>query len=174
MGTTMTKSTSASKKDFTPGEVVVYPSHGVGTVTKIETQRIADQEVKLFVISFEHDRMVLRVPLHKAAASGLRKLSTQTAMQAAFATLQQPRGQLRGIWNRRALEYNAKIKTGNPVSLAEVVRDLYRAPGQPEASYSARLLYEQALGRLSHEVAAVERTQLQAATGKVEQLLNAA
>lgn len=170
----MNKTNSATKTAFSPGDVVVYPSHGVGKVTNIETQRIADQEIKLFVISFEHERMVLRVPLHKAEASGLRKLSTRTAMESALATLKQPAGQKRGIWNRRALEYTAKIKTGDPVSIAEVVRDLYRAPGQPERSYSERLLYEQALGRLSHEIAAVERTQLEAATTKVEQLLDAA
>jgi CarD family transcriptional regulator len=170
----MTHPSNDQKAAFEPGDVVVYPSHGVGTVTDIETQRVADQEIKLFVINFEVDKMVLRVPLKKAQASGMRGLSTKTVMESALATFKKPVGPKRGMWNRRALEYTAKIKSGDPISLAEVVRDLYRPVGQPQGSYSERLLYEQALGRLSHEIAAVERTEIADATTKLEQLLEAA
>lgn len=165
---------SEAETAFAPGDQVVYPSHGVGRIKNIETQSIGDQQIQVFVISFEHDGLVVRVPLMKAKASGLRRLSTPTAMEKALETLSQPAGQKKGMWNRRASEYTAKIKTGDPVSLAEVVRDLYRAPAQSEGSYSERRLYEQALGRLSHEIAAVDQTKLEAATAKVEKLLEAA
>jgi CarD family transcriptional regulator len=165
---------TGKKSSFAPGDIVVYPGHGVGKVTDIETQKIGDQSVQLFVINFERDRMTLRVPFKKAAASGLRNISSRRVMQTALAKLQEPADQKKGIWNRRAIEYTAKINSGNVVSIAEVVRDLRRSAGERERSHSERLLYEQALGRLTHEFAAVERTEIEAATAKLELLLNAA
>jgi CarD family transcriptional regulator len=156
------------------GDFVVYPTHGVGKVTSIETQKIGDQEIKLFVISFERDRMTLRVPLHKAKNSGLRKLSTRSVMDTAFATLKSKATIKRAMWSRRALEYAAKINSGDPVSLAEVVRDLHPRSAEKEPSYSERTIYEQARERLTHEVAAVEKIEPEAAAAKLEKLLNAA
>jgi CarD family transcriptional regulator len=158
---------------FTPGEAVVYPGHGVGTVTSIETQAVAGQKIMLFVVNFAQDRMTLRVPLHKAKASGLRKISTPREMASALATLKSPATTKKIIWNRRAVEYTAKINSGNLTSIAEVVRDLYRPGVNPERSHSERLLYEQAMVRLTHEVAAVDKIEIDAATAKLERLLAA-
>jgi len=77
----------------------------------------------------------------------------------------------RTMWSRRAQEYEAKINSGDLVAIAEVVRDLHRASGQPEQSYSERQLYEQALARMAREVAAVERTDEPTAVKRVEGML---
>jgi CarD family transcriptional regulator len=159
---------------FSSGDFVVYPAHGVGKVTSIETQTIGGMKVELFVISFERDRMTLRVPVRKVENSGLRKLSTRKVMEAALTTLKGRARVKRAMWSRRAQEYEAKINSGDPVSIAEVVRDLHRGASQPEQSYSERQIYEQALERLAHEVAAVEKIKPEAATAKLEKLLNAA
>ncbi|MFQ5985197.1 MAG: CarD family transcriptional regulator, partial [Alphaproteobacteria bacterium] len=50
---------------FSIGDLVVYPTHGVGKVTGIELQRIGDEMVQVFVISFEKDKLTLRVPVAK-------------------------------------------------------------------------------------------------------------
>jgi CarD family transcriptional regulator len=168
------KEAKAGPSPFSSGDFVVYPAHGVGKVTSIETQMIGGQKVELFVISFERDRMTLRVPVRKVENSGLRKLSTRKVMEAALTTLKGRARVKRAMWSRRAQEYEAKINSGDPVSIAEVVRDLHRGASQPEQSYSERQIYEQALERLAHEVAAVEKIKPEAATAKLEKLLNAA
>ena len=76
----------AEKLMFNTGDFVVYPTHGVGKVLGIEKQEIAGHALKLFVISFEHERMTLRVPVNKAADSGLRKLSSKKVMEGALST----------------------------------------------------------------------------------------
>ena len=78
------------------------------------------------------------------------------------------------MWSRRAQEYEAKINSGDPVSIAEVVRDLHRSAGQPDQSYSERQIYQAALERLSREFAAVESIDEEAATLKLEEMLKAA
>ena len=156
---------------FSSGDFVVYPAHGVGKVTSIETQLIAGQKVELFVISFERDRMTLRVPVRKVENSGLRKLSTRKVMEAALTTLKGRARVKRAMWSRRAQEYEAKINSGDPVSIAEVVRDLHRNAGQPDQSYSERQIYEAALDRLARELAAVERIDKELATQKLNSVL---
>jgi CarD family transcriptional regulator len=160
--------------DFGPKDYIVYPTHGVGFIQAVERQEIAGITVELFVITFEKDKMTLRVPVSKAATVGMRKLSTPKIMDSALATLKGRARVKRTMWSRRAQEYEAKINSGNPVSIAEVIRDLHRSANQPDQSYSERQIYEAALERLARELAAVEKIDEQAATERLEKVLKAA
>jgi CarD family transcriptional regulator len=156
------------KLEFRANDHVVYPTHGVGKIMRIEEQEVAGAKLELFVITFDKDKMTLRVPTTKAKAVGMRKLSSPDVVATALNTLKGRARIKRTMWSRRAQEYEAKINSGDLVSIAEVVRDLHRAGGQPEQSYSERQLYEAALARMAREVAAVERIDEQAAVKRVE------
>ncbi|MCI0431236.1 MAG: CarD family transcriptional regulator [Rhodospirillales bacterium] len=164
----------ADRESFSEGDFVVYPTHGVGRVVAIETQQIAGISLPLIVITFDKDRMTLRVPVAKAHNSGLRKLSSRKVMDTALATLKGRSRVKRTMWSRRAQEYEAKINSGDPVSIAEVVRDLHRGSDQPDQSYSERQIYQAALDRLARELAAVERIDEQMAAQRLEEMLKAA
>jgi len=164
----------SDKTIFGAGDFVVYPTHGVGKILGIETQEISGLTLSVFVVHFDKDRMTLRVPLGKAKVSGLRKLSSRKEMDVALTKLKGRSKAKRTMWSRRAQEYEAKINSGDPASIAEVVRDLYRNVGQPEQSYSERQIYQAALDRLVREFAAVERIDEPTAIRRVEQILNAA
>ena len=159
---------------FKMGDTAVYPTHGVGRVLGVETQEISGITLDLIVIKFEKDRMTLRVPVEKAENSGLRKLSTRKVMDSALQTLKGRSRAKRTMWSRRAQEYEAKINSGDPVSIAEVVRDLHRADDQPDQSYSERQMYQAALERLARELGALERIDEADAQAKLEKLLRAA
>ena len=164
----------SDKIGFAEGDYVVYPSHGVGKILGIETQEISGYKLSVFVVHFDKDRMTLRVPVTKAKNSGLRRLSSQAEMQLALGRLKGRSKAKRTMWSRRAQEYEAKINSGDPASIAEVVRDLYRNAGQPDQSYSERQIYQAALDRLVREFAAVESIDEVTATQRLEQMLNAA
>ena len=159
------------KHEFKGGDFVVYPTHGVGRIQKVDEQEVAGLRLELFVIAFEKDKMILRVPTAKAKAVGMRKLSTPEVVTTALNTLKGRARIKRTMWSRRAQEYEAKINSGDLVSIAEVVRDLHRASGQPEQSYSERQLYEAALARMAREVAAIERIDEPTAVKRVESAL---
>ena len=143
------------KMEFRPNDYVVYPAHGVGQIVSIEEQEIAGLTLELFVISFEKDKMTLRVPTNKAAEVGMRTLSSPDIVSKAMTTLKGKARVKKAMWSRRAQEYEQKINSGDLIAIAEVVRDLHRADDQREQSYSERQLYEAALERLTREVAAV-------------------
>ena len=154
---------SKNGHDFSVGDHVVYPAHGVGQVQGIETQEVAGLKLEVYVITFDHEKMTLRVPTKKAKTAGLRSLAATNVVSQALTTLKGRARVKRTMWSRRAQEYEAKINSGDLISIAEVVRDLHRSESQPEQSYSERQLYESALDRMAREVAAIERIDRDAA-----------
>lgn len=169
----MAKKNKQVSGEFRANDYVVYPAHGVGRIISIEEQEVAGTKLELFVISFEKDKMTLRVPTAKAASVGMRSLSSPDLVAQALETLRGRAKVKRAMWSRRAQEYEQKIHSGDLISIAEVVRDLYRAEDQPEQSYSERQLYEAALERLTRELAAVEDLDENAAAKKVDEVLEA-
>lgn len=160
--------------EFKTGDFVVYPTHGVGLIKGTETQVVAGTELDLLVIDFEQDRMTLRIPVGKARTSGLRRLSSRKQMDAALQKLKGRAKVRRTMWSRRAQEYEAKINSGDPVSIAEVVRDLRRSSNQADQSYSERQMYQAALDRLAREFAKIEQIDETAAVDRLEKLMDAA
>jgi CarD family transcriptional regulator len=162
----------SSRHGFRTNESIVYPAHGVGRIIGIEEQEIAGMTLELFVIQFEKDKMTLRVPTSKLASVGMRKLAEDDIVKKAMETLKGKARIKRTMWSRRAQEYEAKINSGDLVSIAEVVRDLYRSEAQPEQSYSERQLYEAALDRMAREIAAVDKVDERGAMQRITEVLS--
>lgn len=156
---------------FDIGQSIVYPAHGVGTVTGIEKQQVAGMDLEVYVVSFDQDKMILRVPTNRAEASGMRALAGSKLVDDALKTLGGRARIKRTMWSRRAQEYEAKINSGDLISIAEVVRDLHRGEDQPDQSYSERQLYESALDRMARELAAVENIERDKAMEKLAKSL---
>lgn len=161
----------SKKSEFRPDDFVVYPTHGVGRIVSIDEQEVAGLRLEMFVISFEKDKMTLRVPTARATEIGMRGLSTPDLIERALETLKGKARVKRAMWSRRAQEYEQKINSGDLMSIAEVVRDLHRNDEQREQSYSERQLYEAALERLTREVAAVNGWDEAGAQKRVEEVL---
>jgi CarD family transcriptional regulator len=161
-----------SRHGFKTNESIVYPAHGVGKIIGIEEQEIAGITLELFVIQFEKDKMTLRVPTSKLQSVGMRKLAEDGIVRKAMETLKGKARIKRTMWSRRAQEYEQKINSGDLVSIAEVVRDLYRSEAQPEQSYSERQLYEAALDRMAREIAAVDKCDERTAMQRITEVLS--
>jgi CarD family transcriptional regulator len=162
----------SQRHGFKTNEFIVYPAHGVGRIIGIEEQEIAGMSLELFVINFEKEKLTLRVPTGKLESVGMRKLADEAVVKKAMETLKGRARVKRTMWSRRAQEYVAKINSGDLVSIAEVVRDLYRSEAQPEQSYSERQLYEDALDRMAREIAAVEKLDERGAVQRITEVLS--
>ena len=157
--------------NFKIGETVVYPKHGVGEITNIESMEISSIKTQFYVVKMEQAKLIIRVPLDKQHEVGLRKISTKKIIDEVYEILKLKPKIRRIMWSRRAQEYDAKIFSGDPIKIAEVVRDLFRKNSQPEQSYSERQMFQIALERLAREVAAVEKTDYFQETERIENTL---
>jgi CarD family transcriptional regulator len=162
---------TTQRQGFKTNEFVVYPAHGVGQIVAIEEQEVAGARLELFVINFVKDKMTLRVPTSKVASVGMRKLAETPMVKRALETLKGRARVKRTMWSRRAQEYEAKINSGDPLAIAEVVRDLHRNSGQPDQSFSERQIYEAAMDRLAAELAALDKTDKTTAATKLNDFL---
>ena len=160
------------KLQYSVGDFIVYPSHGVGEITAIQTFEIAEEKLEMYNVVFDKEKMTLKIPTIKAKEIGIRKVSSRNEMKKTLEILKSKAKIRRTMWSRRAQEYEAKINSGILTELTEVVRDLFRNSNQPEQSYSERQLYESARDRLAREVAVVEKTDDIKAVEKIEIILN--
>ncbi len=160
------------KLQYSVGDFIVYPSHGVGEITAIQTFEIAEEKLEMYNVIFDKEKMTLKIPTIKAKEIGIRKVSSRNEMKKTLEILKSKAKIRRTMWSRRAQEYEAKINSGILTELTEVVRDLFRNSNQPEQSYSERQLYESARDRLAREVAVVEKTDDIKAVEKIEIILN--
>ena len=158
-------------KSFKKGDFIVYPAHGVGRVTGVEKDSVAGFDIEVYVVTFEQDKMTLRVPTHKATEVGMRSLRSPDIVTKAMTTLKGKAKVKKAMWSRRAQEYEQKINSGDLIAIAEVVRDLHRADDQREQSYSERQLYEAALERLTREIAVVNGAEESTAGQEINDVL---
>ena len=161
----------AKKLDFKTGQYVVYPTQGVGKLLRIEEQNIGGQKIKMMVIDFERNHMTLRVPLDRVEISGLRPLTSIKKLDEAIQSAKGKAGAKRMIWARRAAQYEENINSGDPMKLAEVVRDLQRRTATDTMTFSARQLYLKALERMAQEFAILHKMDLEDASDKIEDIL---
>jgi CarD family transcriptional regulator, regulator of rRNA transcription len=156
---------------FRANEFVAYPAHGVGQISAIDVQTVAGDSLEYFVIYFAKSKMKIRVPTRKAASVGMRRLSDPATIEQVRRSLSQAAFRARANWPRLIKEYEAKIKSGDIIAIAEVMRDLYRRPTDSEQNHTERQLYATALDRVSGEVALIENVSEEKAVLGLESLL---
>jgi CarD family transcriptional regulator len=136
---------------FKINDLVVHPNHGIGSVGRTVEMEVSGESHRFLVVDFRRTALTLRIPEAAIEQSGLRRVSSKETMQAALAVLPAPRAVLAGHWSRWSNIYVAKLNSGKPELLAEILRDLSPTGG----SWKARL-YEEALHRFAEELALVE------------------
>ena len=158
---------SRTKIVFRTGDYAVYPSHGVGKIVDIEKTSILGQDFNCYLMYFEKEKLTIKIPTNSAEKIGLRHLASKAEMDEVFSTLRSGIKKLKGMWSRRAQEYETKINSGDIMLLAEVLRDLTRDIEDGERSYSERIIYETAVHRLAAEYSMVYGCDFEEAKDKV-------
>ena len=160
------------RKIYNKGDFVVYPSYGLVKIKGIQNEIIGGKRIKVFIISI-NERVILRIPADKINDLGLRKLSSKDRMKSALSILKgKSKKKKKIMWSRRAQEYESKILSGDPVSIAEVLKDLYKKNDFDDSSFSEKQIYASALDRLSRELAAMQKLDKEAAAKKLEDILS--
>ena len=152
---------------FKVGEYAVYPSHGIGKIIDIDNTTVLGEDFSCYLMLFEKEKLTIKVPVKNSEKIGLRPLVSKAQMEEVFTILRSGIKKLKGMWSRRAQEYESKINSGNIILLAEVLRDLTRDIEDGERSYSERIIYETAVSRLASEYATIYKIDFEEAKGKV-------
>jgi len=142
---------------FKIGDMAVYPTQGVGVIEDIESREFSGHEQKFYVLRIVDSDMRIMIPVGNVRNVGMRRLIDEKHINNVFDALAEPNdsGKI-ASWSRRQREYNDKLKTGDLLEVAEVLRDLYQISSAKELSYGEKKVLEQARKLLVTEVALAE------------------
>lgn len=143
-----------SSQVFRIGDMAVYPAHGVGEVTDIQTRSLGGKERSFYTLRVLENGMKIMVPVETAAAAGLRPLISKKDARKVLEILKSDDVAVKTQpWNRRYREYMEMLKSGSPFEVAKVLRDLFRLKADKDLSFGERRLLDTARSLLVTELA---------------------
>ncbi len=137
--------------DFEEGDKVVYPHHGAGIVMKKETRDLMGESREYLTIKILHNQLTVMVPCENAGVAGLRRIIEGTEMDKVVRVLTDDVSDMPKNWNRRFKYNREKIKTGDVMELAEVVRNLALREMEKGLSTGEKQMYTRAKKILASE-----------------------
>jgi CarD family transcriptional regulator len=161
------KKTNTKFKKFKKGDIAIFPSHGIGKIIDTSEALIAGNSIKTIKMYFEKTKLTISIPVDQIENNGIRHIESKERMEKAFENLKGGIKKSKGMWSRRAQEYETKINSGDIMLLSEVLRDLTRDIEHSERSYSERIIYETAVYRLASEYAVLENIDYEEAEAEV-------
>ena len=134
------------------GDKVVYPHHGAGTVVKKEKREVLGETREYFTIKILHNDMTVQVPCDNAEKVGLRKVIDEDMVTKVVKALTGGGTVMPKNWNRRFKHNRDKMKTGDIMELAEVVRNLALRDHEKGLSTGEKQMYVKAKKILASEL----------------------
>src|ERR1700683_5372718 len=145
---------TAMSLPFKKGEKVVYPAHGVAVIEDIQMRVISGTELRFYMLRFlGTEKMTIMIPTENVESVGLRRVIGKDMVEKIYRILRQRKVEVdTQTWNRRYREYTEKIKTGSPLEIAKVLRDLLVLKSDKELSFGERKMLDTARSLLVKEL----------------------
>lgn len=156
---------------FDIGDKAVVPALGVGIVKEIQSVSIEDLSYDMYIIKILDNGLTYEVPVNNTGANGIREVIPLEAVEKVYEVLRDRTTPAdKQTWNRRYREYMNKIKTGDPLEVAAVLRDLARLKSEKTLSFGERKMYDQAHSLIVQEVAVAKDVDEQAIRDEIEEI----
>jgi CarD family transcriptional regulator len=157
---------------FKVGDRAVYPTQGVGVIEAIEAKEFSGEKNEFYVLRIVDSDMTIMVPVSNARQVGLRTLIEKDRISSVYGILKEKpsNGGAVASWSRRQREYNEKIKSGDLLEVAEVLRELYLIKEAKELSYGEKKVLDLARRLLVKELALAEGREEEQVVERVEKI----
>ena len=156
---------------FQVGETVVYPHHGAAKIEAIETRIVKGEEKQYLVLRVAQGDLTVRVPAENAESVGVREVVGEEGLTKVFDVLRAPHTEEPTNWSRRYKANLEKLASGNPLKVAEVVRDLWRRERERGLSAGEKRMLAKARQILVSELALAEKTNEDKAEALLDEVL---
>jgi len=145
--------------EFSVNDYVVHPQHGAGQITGAEQLELIEGFEHYYIIEFEEKNLIVRVPIRKMEELGVRPVITHSRLKRILETLRDTPSRLSADHKTRQTRITEKLKTGRPLKIAEVIRDLTWRKRQDRLSSADSRLLDRGRELLSTEIALVTDTE---------------
>lgn len=141
---------------FKVGDKAVYPAQGVGVIEAVEAREISGQTKDFYILRIYDNDMTIMIPVENADTLGMRALMGEQQVRHVLDHLQdkaEHSEQQLPSWSRRQRLYQEKLRSGSPLAVAEVLRELYQLKMDKDLSYGEKKMLELAQRLLVKELA---------------------
>jgi len=156
---------------FTIGDKIVYPMHGAGVIEEIEEKKILGEIRKYYILRVPCGDMKIMIPVDSSNEIGVRSVVSDAELVKVLKTLEGESSQMSSNWNRRYRENMEKLKTGNVIEVAEVVRNLMRTDREKKLSTGEKKMLSNAKQILVSEIILIRDIDLNDACSMVERAI---
>ncbi|MCQ2560521.1 MAG: CarD family transcriptional regulator [Clostridia bacterium] len=153
---------------FSIGDKVVYPMHGAGVISNIEEKQVLGESRAYYILSIPYGNMQVMVPVNNADQAGLREISGEDMVDKVIAVLGAESTPMDENWNRRSRDNMEKLKTGDPCTVAEVIRNLARIEREKKLSTGEKKLLSNAKQVLASEIVLIKNVDEAAAMDMID------
>ena len=153
---------------FKIGDKVAYPMHGAGIIEDIEIKNILDEDKKYYILNLPLKEMKVMIPVDNTEKLGLRPVVGEEKLEEVIKLLSDGLSEMLANWNRRFRENTDKLKTGDILEVAEVVRNLMIMDDKKGLSTGERKMVNNATKYLLSEICLSKDIDMQEA----ERILN--
>lgn len=137
---------------FSAGDKIVYPMHGAGVICGIEEKKILGEKKEYYIFKLPCSEINIMIPVDSEASVGIRPIADKTVISDVIKLLGGESSQMDSNWNRRYRDNMEKLKSGDIMKAAEVVRDLMRAERQKNLSSGENKMLTNARRILTSEI----------------------
>ena len=160
--------------EFNVGDKAVYPAHGVGIIRAVITVEVDGLKATFYVLKILDNGITIKVPVNNARTIGMRPVIQPEQVDKVREILQDRNVPTDNqTWNRRYREYMSKIKTGDPIEVAKVLRDLALLKSEKALSFGERKMFDQARRLLVQEIAVARDSNEKVVGEEIDGLFNA-
>lgn len=109
---------------FQIGDKVVHPVHGAGVLESIVQKKVGGVVREYYVMKLAERSMVVMIPIESSEEIGVRPIVDRARADAVLAAIPTIRVEMAANWNHRYQENLERMKSGDLLEVARVIKGL--------------------------------------------------
>jgi CarD family transcriptional regulator len=156
---------------FHVGDTVVCPHHGAGRILEIIEQDFQGATRRYYSIQILHNNMNIKLPVEGSEKAGIRPVIPEVMVEQVLGVLRDDPTKMPLNWNRRVKHNREKISSGDPLELADVVRNLALRDAEKGLSTGEKQMFGRVKRMLASELMYAKSLALDDATAFLDKVL---
>ena len=154
------------------GDKVVHPMHGAGVIDSIVQRKVSGHVQEFYLLKLSVGNMVVMVPTDNTGEIGMRPVVSDTRAEELMSEMEDFEVDMTQNWNRRYRENMVRLKSGDLLEVARVVKGLLRRDSQRGLSNGERKMLHTAKQILISELVLAQSLPYETVESSINSLLS--
>ncbi len=153
------------------GDKVVHPMHGAGIIDSIVQRKVDGKQQDYYLLRLSGGNMMVMIPTNNTAEIGVRPVISKQEASVILRAMEHIEVEMTSNWNQRYRENMLRLKSGDLLEVARVVKGLMLREGQKGLSTGERKMLHTAKQILVSELVLAQSLPYETVEKKIDQVL---